>query len=334
MNKSLINPNQCRAYGIPTCDDPTDPYRSLGFQLEDIEIPFFMSGSTACFETRCPTPEEMDTCQKIFMSDPEYWDPINVNFNISTVSENQNHHNNISEYDIAMSSISDGFRQRSFFSNLINSVNVTIPRRTADVKKIVPADKPTPDEHGASLFTSNRHHTISPEMLARKWGCGLNTARNTLAGTTQLGVRSAIGPITRRYRTDIVQLHYRRLNTKFYTDTLFMKCKSLKGKTCSQVYTDGEGYVRADPIENKRQTGDTLGRFLEDVGIPNKLIYDGAPEQVGEKSKFQQLMSKFQIKGHQNEAHTQKYNRAEDSVRELKRRWRQRIIRRRAPKRV
>ena len=85
----------------------------------------------------------------------------------------------------------------------------------------------------------------------------------------------------------------------------------------------------------KKEVGDTLGRFLEDVGIPRKVTYDGAPEQVGEKtSKFQNIMQKREIIGHQNEAFTQKYNRAEDGVRELKRRWKQRIIRQRAPKRV
>ena len=26
MSKSLINPNQCRAFGVGVCDDPTDPY--------------------------------------------------------------------------------------------------------------------------------------------------------------------------------------------------------------------------------------------------------------------------------------------------------------------
>ena len=105
---------------------------------------------------------------------------------------------------------------------------------------------------------------------------------------------------------------------------MFMKCKSLKGKTCAQVYTDGKGFIRADPMISKKEAGDTLGRFLEDVGTPRKIIYDGAPEQIGNKtSKFQTIMRKHQILGHQNEAFTQKYNRAEDSVRELKRRWKQ-----------
>ena len=30
MRKSLINPNQCRAFGVMICDDYTDNYRSIG----------------------------------------------------------------------------------------------------------------------------------------------------------------------------------------------------------------------------------------------------------------------------------------------------------------
>ena len=76
------------------------------------------------------------------------------------------------------------------------------------MKKLGPSEKPTINEYGKSSFTGKRHNTVTPEMISKKWGCGLNTARNTLAGTTQLGVRSAIGPLTRQYRTDIPQLHY------------------------------------------------------------------------------------------------------------------------------
>lgn len=33
MEKSLINPNQCRHYGVYLCDDPTDPNRPLAIVL-------------------------------------------------------------------------------------------------------------------------------------------------------------------------------------------------------------------------------------------------------------------------------------------------------------
>ena len=32
MRKLLINPNQCRKFGIKICDDPTDPHRKLGIE--------------------------------------------------------------------------------------------------------------------------------------------------------------------------------------------------------------------------------------------------------------------------------------------------------------
>ena len=80
MDKSLINPNQCRAYGVGVCDDPTDPHRHLGFYHEDQYLPLYMSGTTAGFESRCPTSQELDECKKFYMSDPDQWDPCNVKF--------------------------------------------------------------------------------------------------------------------------------------------------------------------------------------------------------------------------------------------------------------
>ena len=43
---------------------------------------------------------------------------------------------------------------------------------------------------------------------------------------------------------------------------------------------------------------------------------------------------KYSIKDHRNEAETQKHQRADDGIRELKHRWKLRVIRRQVPKRV
>ena len=80
-----------------------------------------------------------------------------------------------------------------------------------------------------ATITNNRHHGISTELLARKWGIGLNKAKATLKGTTQKAIRSAVLPLTRRYRTDLMQQRLRRLRTTWYTDTLFAKEKSIAG---------------------------------------------------------------------------------------------------------
>ena len=72
MDRSLINPNQCRSFGVGVCDDPTDPYRELGFFHDDEFFPLEMHGSTAAMMTRCPTRNELDECRKYFLSDPDF----------------------------------------------------------------------------------------------------------------------------------------------------------------------------------------------------------------------------------------------------------------------
>ena len=50
---SLINPNQCRMFGIDLCDDPFDPHR--GLQIKDpetgLEVPMKFNKSIVSFET-------------------------------------------------------------------------------------------------------------------------------------------------------------------------------------------------------------------------------------------------------------------------------------------
>ena len=86
MDKSLINPYQCRAYGIPLCDDPTDPSRRLGIEpKEDCFIQLYMQGSTCGFLTNYPTDDDLENCRHIIMSDEENWDPSMTHFNISSM---------------------------------------------------------------------------------------------------------------------------------------------------------------------------------------------------------------------------------------------------------
>ena len=352
LDRSLINPNQCRAFGISLCDDPTDPHRSLGFHTEKVLVELYMNGTIATMLTHCPSQEELDTCPFIYLSDQDSWDPTKVNFQINSIKQETSDKRPLkicqiestaptapnitlmpstaSSYDIAMANVSTTLCQDIFVSDLLDNVHVY---QVSSSKSTKPTPAPLPDLQ-VNTFTHERHHRVTPEALAQKWNIGLNTARKTIKVTTQLGVRSAIGPLTRRYRTDILQNHLRRLNTTFYTDTLFAKCKSIVGNTVAQVYTDGQGFVHVDPRTSKAFAGLTLDALTETVGVPNKLIYDGSQEQIGPKSHFQKSMRKHHIQGHQTEPYSQWQNRAEDSVRELKRRWKRRMIKRRAPKRV
>jgi ribosomal protein S25 len=59
-------------------------------------------------------------------------------------------------------------------------------------------------EESSQIFATNssqRTSRVTPEKLAQRWGIGVNTAKLTLKFTTQKGVRYAIGPPEKRFRT-------------------------------------------------------------------------------------------------------------------------------------
>ena len=128
--------------------------------------------------------------------------------------------------------------------------------------------------------------------------------------------------------------HLWSLNKNFYTDNLFAKWKSIIGNNVAQVYTDGQGFVHVDPRTSKSLAGLTLDNLTENIRIPNTITCDRATEQVGPNSDFQNKMRKWKIRGHQCGTYSQWQNRAEDSIQELKRRRKRRIIKHRPTKRV
>jgi len=152
MEHSLINPNQIRATGIKLCDDPTDPYRDLGIEVEGITIPFHMEGSICSFKSRTPTDWELKNCRHIELTSDAEWEPDGLHFGLHSES--------------------------------LLDAPITI----------------------SAYKTRHRRSDISPEVLARQWGIGLATARQTLQVTTQAGIRHALHPLTRRYRTDTMAL--------------------------------------------------------------------------------------------------------------------------------
>ena len=76
----------------------------------------------------------------------------------------------------------------------------------------------------------------------------------------------------------MMQQRLQRLNTTFYTDTLFAKCKSMIGNNVAQVYTGGQGFFHVDPRTSKSLAGLTLDNPTNNIGIHNPIIYDGSPE--------------------------------------------------------
>ena len=59
-----------------------------------------------------------------------------------------------------------------------------------------------------SYISTDRHQTVTTKKLSEMFYIGLERARATLRATNQHGTRSAVLPISRRYRAD------RRFNIK------------------------------------------------------------------------------------------------------------------------
>ncbi len=364
MGKSLLNPNQCRAYGISLCDDPTDPHRDIGIYAkeEDVYIPMQMNGSFCSLMTRCPTLDELERCRKVCLSSEEHWDPNSNPFGLDPGHRNHQYdefarvsglrsldHRNIcakegvhavptnqvpsdlSEFDTAMCSISPAMCHDTFIQRTIASARVNMPEAT-------PKPKPVPSPPVRSTITtvrpndaaitSNRHHPVTPVSLAQKFGIGLSTAANTIKVTTQLGVRSALKPLSRRYRTDFMSTRHRRLNCTMYTDTLFAKTESLNKHTCAQLYTNAENFYYMTPMHTNNSVwlGNSLQSLVEDVGIPATMMSDGANEVLGVNSHFATLCHRYRISQRQTEPHSPWQNRAEIGIKQVKRRWKRRMI--------
>jgi hypothetical protein len=117
---------------------------------------------------------------------------------------------------------------------------------------------------------------ITKEILAKRWGIGLDTAHRTLTATTQAGIRRVLHPVERRYKTRQSHLRYPTLNTRFYTDTMFASTKSIRGNKCAQVFTNGMGYDLFYPLAKESNAADALTEVIRSVGVPKELVSDGA----------------------------------------------------------
>jgi hypothetical protein len=183
----------------------------------------------------------------------------------------------------------------------------------------------------------DRHSQVNAETVAKRFRCGIETAKKTLKATTQRGVRQAIHPLHRRYRVDHLDLNRKRLNDTFYMDTLFSKVKSLAGFTCAQLITNGT-FTRVYPMESKSgaNIAAALNEFIDDVGIPDTLICDLASEQIGKHTEVMKIVRRRQIKMRMAEKGrgTTQNHRAETEIREVKTKWKTRMRASQVPARL
>ena len=237
---------------------------------------------------------------------------------------------------------------------MVAAVNVESFAENGDGLDVRPEDSicemSEEDRRVCGLSSRDRGPVIAKEILAKRWGIGLDTAHKTLSTTTQLGVRRVLHPVERQYRTRQTQLRFSTLNTKLYTDTVFSSTKSLHGNKCAQVFTNGVGYDLFYPLKAELDIGDALNEVVRTVGVPKELVSDGAKAEV--HGRFAAVANEYRIKqrstepysGWQNREYRIKQrstepcsgwqNRAEAAIREIKKGIKRATLRARSPKRL
>jgi hypothetical protein len=75
-------------------------------------------------------------------------------------------------------------------------------RRTAQLDTTKPEKPDVPEQR--MFIASDRHSTIKTERLSEMWGISKKQAHKTLRVTTQRGVRSAVMPLSRCYKSDLI----------------------------------------------------------------------------------------------------------------------------------
>jgi len=334
MPHSLINPNQLRSYG---CIVQDNPFNGAPLYIEDpteeIIVPFYMDGTISCCETRTPTENEIANCMHITMTSDREWNPKHLNFpapHMSVAEHRQTREVASLRGDPSVIPSIDPsddptelFDIINFNSRLASSVRVT-PRMVAAV---MPSDQPTPN----TFASGSRKTDISAASLAERWCIGLETAKKTLKNTTQRMLRSALLPLSRRYKADRI-FRLPRLGGEWFTDTVFVPVKSSDGNICGQLFANERYFATFYPMDSKAKAGNALRTFCREFGIPESLRSDQAPEMCGRKTEFQKQIRQHDIKHHVAEANMHNQSPAEGVAREIKRRYYRIMFRKRVPR--
>ena len=202
LPRSLINPNQLRLAGTLVHDNPaTAREEEFGLITDNLYIPFQTAGATIYFESFAPTYDEVNNLMHQIIG-PDEWDPLTVRLRDCPLAETR---------AVEIAALQTGrpapFRALCTVSKPLELVEDKYEPQLVLSSVSTALDEKTFGEALLSkLVTEKRHSPITPEEVSQKFAIGLDTAKKTIQVTTQRGIRHAIHPIHRRYRTDHLDL--------------------------------------------------------------------------------------------------------------------------------
>ena len=190
MEHSLLNPNQLRHNGVLIQDNPYHPRKNMNIEAytandEEIFIPLFSKGVDIYFESRTPTSHELDSCPHVHLTNVnQEWNPAEIVFPNGNKKKNDIRLQQV----IMCSALSKSIFDINHFYFKISQLS---------------CDNTITYNTNHSFISDKRHGLVTAEELSAKWMIGPKQALLTLKNTTQRGVRSALFPLSRRYRGDL-----------------------------------------------------------------------------------------------------------------------------------
>jgi len=117
---------------------------------------------------------------------------------------------------------------------------------------------------------------IDSKTLSKLWLVSESLAKGAIDQNTQLCRHNADNTLSRQFTTNDRMLRYRRIQSVFFTDTMFAspKAKSTRGNTCCQVFVSDKGFVAVYPMKSQTEFETALHWFCKQVGVPVSLILD------------------------------------------------------------
>ena len=172
---------------------------------------------------------------------------------------------------------------------------------------------------------------IDKNHLAKIWCIKESEAQKVLDQSTILLRKGKSNSLSRRYPTNDRMLRYRRLQSKFFTDTFFAtkNAVTLRGFNSAQLFVSDKGYMGIYFMKRKGEFKQALHQFCKEVGVPATLVCDPSGEQTSNdvKSFCHQVGTTLRVL----EESTQWANRAETYIGILKESIRQDMRRSDAP---
>ena len=137
-----------------------------------------------------------------------------------------------------------------------------------------------------TFLSKNRYFSKTAEDLSERWRLSIYQAALTLKATTQNLTRSAIMPLTQRYRAYRI-FDVRRIHGTKSTDTKDARYQSIHDKKYCQVFGNKKFFVKSYPIKKKYDFRLGLYKFVKDYRAPNKMNYNGAQERIRKREQTQ-----------------------------------------------